>query len=65
MYRTSMEPNIGSGSACEEPPPHRYLFQCYLYQYHLIHFTENLLELVGFLFIFLRRKLSEFHMTTA
>lgn len=60
-----MEPNIGSGSACEEPPPHRYLFQCYLYQYHLIHFTENLLELVSFLCIFLRQTLPEFYMTTA
>lgn len=27
-------------------PPHRYLFHCFLYQYHLMRFSDNLLELV-------------------
>lgn len=27
-------------------PPHRYLFRCYVYQYHLLQFSHNLLQMV-------------------
>ncbi|KAI5118341.1 hypothetical protein M0805_009144 [Coniferiporia weirii] len=44
MYRSAIDPkHVGSPSG-EDPPPHRYLFQCYLYQYHLIHFVQDLID---------------------
>ncbi|KAF9499221.1 hypothetical protein BDN71DRAFT_1384411 [Pleurotus eryngii] len=27
-------------------PPHRYLFRCYVYQYHLLQFSHNLLQML-------------------
>jgi len=33
-------------SSDEELPPHRYLFHCYVYQYHLLQFTTLLVSAV-------------------
>jgi hypothetical protein len=38
-----------AGSENADVPPHRYLFHCYYYQYHLYRFATNLLDLVGLL----------------
>ncbi|KAI5115077.1 hypothetical protein M0805_006708, partial [Coniferiporia weirii] len=46
MYRMHIDP-IGESPHGEDPPPHRYLFQCYLYQYHLIFFSEHLCSMLG------------------
>lgn len=37
VYRPVFSPGRTDSPGAEDPPPHRYLFQCYLYQYHLIH----------------------------
>jgi len=34
-----------------EIPPHRYLFNCYVYQYHLIQFASIVREMVRALFV--------------
>lgn len=45
-YRSAFDPrHIGSITG-EDVPPHRYLFHCYVYQYHLMHFSMNLLDLL-------------------
>jgi hypothetical protein len=55
-WRRFFDPNHDSepGSALEnEPiPPHRYLFHCYVYQYHLQEFTVRLLDMVSSDFFF-------------
>lgn len=35
-------------------PPHRYLFHCYIYQYHLMHMAEDVIEMVC-IFDFVKR----------
>ncbi|KAH8105047.1 hypothetical protein DFH11DRAFT_1864282 [Phellopilus nigrolimitatus] len=46
MYRAAIDPNHFGSPSGEDPPPHRYLFQSFLYQYHLIHFVQDLIELL-------------------
>ncbi|KAH9906104.1 uncharacterized protein B0H18DRAFT_898949 [Fomitopsis serialis] len=48
-YRSAFDPShVGSPGvdATSEPPPHRYLFHCYVYQYHLIQFTTVVIEMI-------------------
>lgn len=45
LYRPHVDSHL-SPHPHEEPPPHRYLFQCYMYQYHLMFFAEHLCQLV-------------------
>ncbi|CCM03488.1 uncharacterized protein FIBRA_05622 [Fibroporia radiculosa] len=46
-YRCAFDPeHVGSPDMIVEPPPHRYLFHCYVYQYHLMQFCMVLLEWV-------------------
>ncbi|KAI6044608.1 hypothetical protein EDC04DRAFT_2561114 [Pisolithus marmoratus] len=33
--------------SCSDVPPHRYLFHCYVYQYHLMRFADTLQALLG------------------
>ncbi|PAV21583.1 hypothetical protein PNOK_0154000 [Pyrrhoderma noxium] len=40
LYRAHIDPTFSPPG--EDPPPHRYLFQCYTYQYHLMFFAEHL-----------------------
>ena len=47
MYRAAIDTNIAGGPLAEEPPPHRYLFQSYVYQYHLIIFSTHLVTMVS------------------
>ncbi|OCH87285.1 hypothetical protein OBBRIDRAFT_814199 [Obba rivulosa] len=38
-YRSAFDPNhVGSQGDNSEPPPHRYLFHCFVYQYHAMEF---------------------------
>ncbi|CDO69808.1 hypothetical protein BN946_scf184803.g6 [Trametes cinnabarina] len=44
-YRSAFDPqHVRALSGIHEPPPHRYLFHCYMYQYHLIRFSSILTE---------------------
>ncbi|KAI0716122.1 hypothetical protein C8T65DRAFT_738161 [Cerioporus squamosus] len=43
-YRSAFDPKHVRGNGFYDPPPHRYLFHCYMYQYHLIRFTSILTE---------------------
>ncbi|KAH9905564.1 uncharacterized protein B0H18DRAFT_1132072, partial [Fomitopsis serialis] len=48
-YRSAFDPaRVGSpgADATAEPPPHRYLFHCYVYQYHLIQFATVAIEMI-------------------
>ncbi|KAF5356418.1 hypothetical protein D9758_009464 [Tetrapyrgos nigripes] len=44
-YRSAFEPKM-EGEEEEEPPAHRYLFNCYVYQYHLMRFATQLKEML-------------------
>ncbi|KAL5495894.1 hypothetical protein ACEPAI_1358 [Sanghuangporus weigelae] len=44
LYRPHVDASL-SAQTNQEPPPHRYLFQCYLYQYHLMFFAEHLCQM--------------------
>lgn len=54
MYRPHIDPNT---LASENPPPHKYLFQAYLYHYHLMFFTEHILQIVRLAIISSNREL--------
>ncbi|KAL1937670.1 hypothetical protein VTO73DRAFT_12945 [Trametes versicolor] len=46
-YRSAFDPkHVSAMSGISEPPPHRYLFHCYMYQYHLMRFSSILTELL-------------------
>ncbi|PCH32963.1 hypothetical protein WOLCODRAFT_141429 [Wolfiporia cocos MD-104 SS10] len=46
-YRSAFDPtHVGSPEGTIEPPPHRYLFHCYMYQYHLIQVACILIEVL-------------------
>ena len=47
VYRPAFDPERAENPMGEEPPPHRYLFQCYLYQYHLIHLALDHIKVVS------------------
>ncbi|KAH8111150.1 hypothetical protein DFH11DRAFT_644694 [Phellopilus nigrolimitatus] len=44
MYRSHLDPDHVGSSPAEDVPPHHYLFQSYLYQYHLTFFSEHLYD---------------------
>ncbi|KAG5730014.1 hypothetical protein E4T56_gene20195 [Termitomyces sp. T112] len=44
LYRPSFEPNEGQPE--HDLPPHRHLFQAYVYQYHLIQFVLIIIEMI-------------------
>ena len=44
-YRASLDPKAGNAEG-SNPPSHRHLFHCYVYQYHLWQFVKILSELV-------------------
>ncbi|KAH8105763.1 hypothetical protein DFH11DRAFT_1278514 [Phellopilus nigrolimitatus] len=46
MYRSYLDPDYVGSLSGEEVPSHRYLFQSYLYQYHLMSFSELLFSLL-------------------
>lgn len=45
-YLIAFDPNHVASSSDDELPPHRYLFHCYVYQYHLLQFTIILVGVV-------------------
>ncbi|KZT00914.1 uncharacterized protein LAESUDRAFT_523085 [Laetiporus sulphureus 93-53] len=46
-YRSAFDPShVRSPGGSTEPPPHRYLFHCYVYQYHLIRFASIIIEIL-------------------
>ena len=46
-YRSAFDPkHVRTGHGFQDPPPHRYLFHCYMYQYHLMRFSSILTEIV-------------------
>ncbi|GBE78787.1 hypothetical protein SCP_0116800 [Sparassis crispa] len=46
-YRSAFDPRrVGSPEGAIEPPPHRYLFHCYVYQFHLTQFGLVLTDLL-------------------
>ncbi|TFY51396.1 hypothetical protein EVJ58_g10592, partial [Rhodofomes roseus] len=46
-YRSAFDlGHVGSPNPTAEPPPHRYLFHCYVYQYHLIQFASVVIEMI-------------------
>ena len=45
-YRSAFDPKHVRANGFHDPPPHRYLFHCYMYQYHLMRFTSILTEIV-------------------
>jgi len=47
-YRASLDPKAGNAEG-SNPPSHRHLFHCYVYQYHLWQFVKVLSELVRWL----------------
>ncbi|KAH9947336.1 hypothetical protein B0H21DRAFT_338716 [Amylocystis lapponica] len=46
-YRSAFDPKHVTAHGAVEPPPHRYLFHCYMYQYHLMQFGILLVELLS------------------
>lgn len=49
-YRSAFDPkHIGTSDRFEEPPPHKFLFDCYVYEYHAMEFANLLAELVRLL----------------
>lgn len=47
-YRSAFDPkHVRAGAGLHDPPPHRYLFHCYMYQYHLMRFSSILTEVVS------------------
>ncbi|KAL5518361.1 hypothetical protein ACEPAH_43 [Sanghuangporus vaninii] len=44
LYRPHVDAYLSSQTN-QEPPPHLYLFQCYMYQYHLMFFAEHLCQM--------------------
>ncbi|KAI0770884.1 hypothetical protein BD413DRAFT_553337 [Trametes elegans] len=46
-YRSAFDPkHVRAVAGTQEPPPHRYLFHCYMYQYHLMRFSSILTEIL-------------------
>ncbi|KAH8109100.1 hypothetical protein DFH11DRAFT_1629750 [Phellopilus nigrolimitatus] len=45
LYRSAVDPIHGGPP--ENQPPHLFLFQCYLYQYHLMSFSEHLWQFLN------------------
>jgi hypothetical protein len=45
-YRSRDDKRLVKDPSEHDAPPHRFLFHCYYYQYHLIRFTCNLLKLL-------------------
>ncbi|OBZ78595.1 Uncharacterized protein C57A7.05 [Grifola frondosa] len=46
-FRSAFDPShVRSSYGIIEPPPHRYLFHCYVYQYHLIRFSSILTDIL-------------------
>ncbi|KAI9062294.1 hypothetical protein FKP32DRAFT_1677443 [Trametes sanguinea] len=46
-YRSAFDPkHVCALSGIHEPPPHRYLFHCYMYQYHVMRFSSILTEVL-------------------
>ena len=47
-YRSAFDPkHIGSSDHFEQPPPHKFLFNCYMYEYHALEFATLLTDLVS------------------
>lgn len=46
-YRPFLEPGSKDHLTAGEAPPHRDLFRCFVYQYHLIYFSEDLIFMVS------------------
>ncbi|KAI0917777.1 hypothetical protein AcV7_007101 [Taiwanofungus camphoratus] len=46
-YRSAFDPkHVGTPEGVIEPPPHRYLFHCYVYEYHLMQFAILLVDIL-------------------
>jgi hypothetical protein len=45
-YRPAFDPNHVASTSDEEMIPHRYLFDCYVYQYHLLQFATIVVSMV-------------------
>ncbi|KAI0820568.1 hypothetical protein BC628DRAFT_1330069 [Trametes gibbosa] len=47
-YRSAFDPKHvrSMHGGAHEPPPHRYLFHCYMYQYHIMRFSSILTEIL-------------------
>jgi len=48
-YRPAFDPNHAASTSDEEMIPHRYLFDCYVYQYHLLQFATIVVSMVRIL----------------
>jgi hypothetical protein len=48
-YRPAFDPNHIASTSDEEMIPHRYLFDCYVYQYHLLQFAIIVVSMVRIL----------------
>jgi hypothetical protein len=48
-YRPAFDPNHVASTSDEEMIPHRYLFDCYVYQYHLLQFATIVVSMVRIL----------------
>ncbi|KAI0757706.1 hypothetical protein C8Q80DRAFT_1349811 [Daedaleopsis nitida] len=49
-YRSAFDPkHVRAGAGLHDPPPHRYLFHCYMYQYHLMRFSSILTEVLDYI----------------
>ncbi|KAI5122416.1 hypothetical protein M0805_002966 [Coniferiporia weirii] len=46
LYRSFVDPDQFGPPTGEDPPPHLFLFQCYLYQYHLMRFSKQLCQIL-------------------
>ncbi|KAM6495323.1 Protein of unknown function (DUF2422) domain containing protein [Amanita muscaria] len=44
-YEPAFEPKLEDGENEHDIPPHRYLFQCYVYQFHLMQFLDSTINL--------------------
>jgi hypothetical protein len=44
-YRAVLDPKFAGEDV--DTPPHRYLFHCYVYQYHLMRFSQDLIDVVS------------------
>ncbi|KAF7964639.1 hypothetical protein HWV62_4637, partial [Athelia sp. TMB] len=46
-YRSAFDPESDPNSELTEIPPHRYLFNCYVYQFHLMQFAIVMIDMLA------------------
>ncbi|KAI0070007.1 hypothetical protein K474DRAFT_1609486 [Panus rudis PR-1116 ss-1] len=49
-YRSAFDPkHVASPDYHEDPPPHRFLFHCYVYEYHVMEFANLLVQMLDYI----------------